>query len=237
MKRALTLSLIATVSAAALAAAARAAAAPTPPCPPVVPAARFAEHFLSAACMDCWQAAPAAPATSASGALRLDWIVPAGDDAPLAVAALTEAAERWHGGALPASREALRDQALPAVPPGVQLTVQSGLAWNGYMGLSFELASPPGAWPGDAHGWVALVERVPAGQDGTAVDRQLVRAVVGPFGVQAPTGQERLLQVYAVRLPANAQAQRLGAVGWIQRDDGQVLLATQSPAGACALGE
>jgi hypothetical protein len=212
-----------------------AADAAAPACPPPVPARALVEHFLSADCMDCWQAQDGTAGASAHGALRLDWIVPATDDAPLAVAALPEAGERWRAAVLPKGREATRNQTLPAAPQGARLAVQSGLAWNGYMGLSFELAGPA-AWPEDARGWVALVEHVPAGQDGTAVERNLVRAVVGPFGLAPPAGQERLLQVYAVRVPANAQPERLGAVGWIERRDGQVLMATQSPVGACTSG-
>jgi hypothetical protein len=199
-------------------------------CQPPAPARTLVEHFLPADCLDCWQAPGedgAAPV-----ALRLDWILPAGADAPLAAAALPEAAERWRAAVRPQAHEVARAHALPAAPPGARLGVQSGLAWNGYMGLSFELAGSA-TWPADARGWVALVERVPAGADGTAVARNLVRAVAGPFGLHPPAGQDRLLQVYAVRMPANAQPERLAAVGWIERDDGQVLMAAQSPLAAC----
>lgn len=200
---------------------------------PPVPA-RFVEAFLSADCMACWQSRDGAvDAAREPATLRLDWVVPgtAGDDAPLATAALPEAAARQHG-QLDATHPRWQSHDLP--PPGdAHLSVESGLAWNGYLGLSFELDRGQRAWPADAAGWVALVERVPSGQDGTPVDRQLVRAVVGPLTLDVRDGHHTVNHLQAVRLPANSQPERLAAVGWVERADGQVLLAAQSPFGHC----
>jgi hypothetical protein len=221
---------------AAFAAPASETAAPACTTPP--PAQQVVEHFLSADCLSCWQAGDAASGNADAGTLRLDWIVPGadGDAAPLATAALPEAAERWHE-PLPADHDAERAHALPPLPAGAHLRVLSGLAWNGYIGLSFDLTPANTAWPDDARGWIALVERVPAGQDGTPVARQLVRALVGPLTLDVPPGEPRLLHLYAVRLPANAQVERLAAVGWIERGDGQFALAAQSATGTCPLGQ
>lgn len=191
---------------------------------------RFVETFLSADCVACWQSGDR---DTNSSALQVDWVVPstAGDDAPLAVAALEEAGARLRG-PLPGVRPRVQAQDLP--PPGkASLVVLSGLAWNGYLGLSFELDRGDRSWPADASGWVALVERVPAGQDGTPVDRQLVRAVVGPLPLDARAGEHTVSHLRAVRLPPNSQPERLAAVGWVEQDDGRVLLATQSPYGHC----
>jgi hypothetical protein len=205
------------------------AAACVPPPPRVVQ-----EVFLSADCERCWQQADAG-ARPARG-LRLDWIVPGrrGDEAPLAVAALPEAQQRLKGQLTPEAGTVQR-QDLPAPPPGLRLAVSSGLAWNGYIGLSFELERGRQALPTDASGWVALVERVPAGEDGTPVERQLVRALVGPLPLAGT--QRKLQHLNAVLLPPNGHAERLAAVGWIERADGRMLAAAQSPAAGCAQGD
>jgi len=214
-----------------LALAGHSTAAPPAACTPQ-PVREVEEIFLSADCERCWQqgdAAAAAPRT-----LRLDWIVPGrqGDEAPLAAAALPEAGARLKG-QLTADTGSVQRQRLPAAPSGTRLSVQSGLAWNGYIGLSFELERV-GALPAGARGWVALVERVAAGDDGTPVARQLVRTLVGPLPLQPPRGQRRLQHLQAVLLPPNSRAERLAAVGWVERADGRMLLAAQSPAAGCA---
>jgi hypothetical protein len=192
------------------------------------------EAFLSADCLACWQA----PETllgkaSLDSTLRLDWIVPsaAGDDAPLATAALPEAVSRLRT-PLPATGEQTQVHALPAAD-GAALQVDSGLAWNGYISLSFDLTLPHTAWPADAVGWVALVERVPAGEDGSPIARQLVRALVGPLLLEPRDGQHEVHHLNAVRLPSNGKAERLAAVGWVERAGGPMLLASASPTLGC----
>jgi hypothetical protein len=189
--------------------------------------------FLSADCERCWQQADAG--ASAPRSLRLDWIVPGrrGDEAPLAGAAVPEAQQRLKGQLTPEAGTVQRHD-LPAPAPGLRLAVSSGLAWNGYIGLSFELERGRQALPADASGWLALVERVPAGEDGTPVQRQLVRALVGPLPLA--NTRRKLQHLNAVLLPPNAHAERLAAVGWIERADGRMLAAAQSPAAGCAQG-
>lgn len=200
------------------------AALAAPPCPSAP--SHWAERAIPADCLDCWQAEAAAlpPRT-----LALDWIVPAGEDAPMAVAALPEAAQRFGPGTPPAP-----PQPLPAVPRGVSLSVASGLGWNGYIALNFDLRQPADRrWPDGAQGWVALVERVPRGSDGSGADRRLVRALAGPLTLSPPPGRTLLKHLVAVRLPDNARPERFAAVGWIADARGAVLLAADSTAPGC----
>jgi len=198
-------------------------------CPP--PPRLWVERVISADCLACWQASAPRPR---SGSVVLDWIVPTNDDAALATAALTEAAERFPA-TQPDAQPAPREQPLPATGSGPRLSVSSGLAWNGYIGLGFELNRwrRPSVWPEGSQGWVALVERIPAGADGSGVARQLVRAVAGPLVLPQPAQRDRLHHLVAVRLPASAQPERLAAVGWVQAPGGQVLLAAQSAQPGC----
>lgn len=186
---------------------------------------RFVERVIAADCLACWQAADSLRPRS----LALDWIVPTGDDAELAVAALPEGSERFASGTLPTKRE----QTLP-MAGGARLEVSSGLAWNGYVGLNFSLQWPRrSAWPADAVGYVALVERIPAGTDGSGAARQLVRALAGPLSLERPAGKAPLQHLLAVRLPANGDPARFAAVGWLETPDHRVLLAAQSPPARC----
>ena len=203
-----------------------AAAAPAPagcaaPRPTVL-----VERYLSADCEACWQSAPPLPPdTAAAAPFVLDWIVPgaSGEAAPLAVAALPEAAARV------ARASALRpDEALTQTTPlparALHVEVQDGPAWNGYIGLRLEArydATRP--LPAGLAGWLALVERVPAGSEGTPVERRLVRALVGPLPAEALAAGRPVEHLRAVRLPPNARPERLSAVGWLETPAGRVL--------------
>lgn len=189
------------------------------------------EAFIDADCQACWQQKDSA--ASRPDALRLDWIVPSdkGDEAALAAAALPEAAQRL--AQPPGQRATAREHSLPTVG-GFQLQAQSGLAWNGYLGLSLDLhRNAKARLPADVSGWLALVERIPADTDGTPVARQLVRTVIGPLPLDLPAGQDRLQHLRAVLMPPNSQPDRLAAVAWVQRADGRMLMAAQSPAAGC----
>lgn len=201
-----------------------AAAHAAPACPAPVPR-QLVETFISADCETCWQQR----IDVGAGTLRLDWVVPGaqGDEAPLAVAALPEAGERLKS---PLAKDAAAVQAHAATrpPAGLKITANSGLAWNGYIALVLDLQQRNAkALTPQAMGWVALVERVPAGEDGSPEDRQLVRNVIGPLPLALPKGQHELRHLRAVRLPANVKVERLGAVGWIEDGDHIVAL-TQS---------
>ncbi|MED5619715.1 hypothetical protein [Ideonella sp. BN130291] len=206
-------------------------------CKPLAPQ-QVVESFLSADCAACWQQPDPASTVTGPRTLRLDWIVPGdlGDDAPLAAAALPEAKARLKTPLVPAD-SSVQQQRLPSPLPGVQLAVQSGLAWNGYIGLAFDLRQGRKPLPADAQGWVALVERVPAGQDGSAVQRQLVRALAGPLPLTFAPGQRQLQHLRAVLVPPNSRGERLAAVGWIASANGRMLMAAQSAPAGCATPE
>jgi hypothetical protein len=192
---------------AALAWAADAAAAPAPP---VCEAPqRVRERFIDATCAGCW-AAPD-PAALPASTWVLDWITPAatGADAPLAVGALPEAAERFAQlGAdhQPLDRSFDADWRLPTRTP-LRLAVTAGPAWNGYLGLQLEAR---GRAPKGATAYLALVEDIPAGAEGNAAARRLVRAVVGPLALPA----QGLRELRALRVPEGAKPERLRAMGW-----------------------
>lgn len=175
-------------------------------CP--APGATVTERFVSADCVACW-----AEATPARSAWVFDWIVPGtqGDEAPLAAAATPEAQARQQradtgGGA--ASR------------PAPRLTVSSGPAWNGYLGLEVQAR---GRAPAGATAWLALVEQLPAGSEGSTAPRWLLRNVVGPL----PLTGTRLLERRAMRWPEGAKPERLVARAWVEDAQGRIVAVTQ----------
>ena len=214
----------------ALAAALPAAAAPA--C--AAAGAATLERLFSADCPGCWAQAGAAgshPAQPSTGWV-FDWIVPAGADAALSAGALPESAERLQrlGPGGPSvgtgTGAATRLARQPARRAGSSagLRVQSGPAWNGYFGLELQL---PGVarsrLPAGSTGWLALVERVPAGSDGTPVARDLVRSVAGPLALDGPRAGQPLTHLRALRWPASAEPTRLQARAWIEAPDGTIL--------------
>ena len=205
---------------------ATAATAPTTlACPP--PQAAVAEAFFSADCADCWSAPPSTAA--AGNTWRFDWISPGGGDAPLAAGALPEAAERAQRlGAAPATSPApARLQAAGKALPGLRLRVTSGPAWQGYFGVQLSLAAASSSTlPTGATAWLALVERVPAGSDGTPINRALVRSVAGPLPLDAlkpGKAMTPMTHLRALRWPAGAEPTRLQARAWIETPDGRLL--------------
>ncbi len=179
---------------------------------PACPAPRqVVERFVPADCEACWAEAGAALPGSA---WVLDWIAPSprGPEAPLAVAALAEAAERLDAlGVAPAAASTQTFRWTLPARPALTLRVAGGPAWNGYLGLELTARGKP---PAGAVAYVALVEDVPAGSEGTAVARRLVRAVAGPLALDA--GGRASTQLRALRIPEGARAERLrGAAWWV----------------------
>ena len=196
-----------------------------PGCPPAH--AALHEVLLAADCSGCWSA-PAEPAVPAQ-AWRLDWIVPAADDAPLSAAAITEAVERLQRLAAPApsaaSATVLARAALPVAAAPGRLDIASGPAWQGYLGaqLSFTLARNQ-ALPEGSQAWLALVERLPAGSEGSPQARDLVRSLAGPLPLYGLQPGQAHTHLQALRWPEGARPERLQARGWIEGPGGQVLL-------------
>ena len=159
-----------------------------------------------------------------------DWIVPADAAAPLAAGALPESAERAERAApatlagLTAGQATERHQAPRALPAGLQLRARSGPAWQGYFGVQLSLRRPAGTrLPAGSTGWLALVEQVKAGSDGTPVDRALVRSLAGPLALDALPAGQPLTHLRALRWPASAEPTRLQARAWIEGPDGTIL--------------
>lgn len=178
----------------------------------------MAERFISAECSDCWsRAEPARPS-----AFELDWIVPNHAESPLEAAALIEADERRQraGQALPTASEA-RTHVQPLRPtPGLRLSVEIGPAWHGYLGLRFTLS---GRAPKGSRGWLALVELLPAGSEGNATPRVLVRALAGPLNLDAARPGQPLTHRQSMRWPETAEPDRLQPRGWIEAEDGRIV--------------
>ena len=187
------------------------------------------ERFFSADCADCWATAPGLPRAKAGPVRRwvFDWIVPAGAAAALAAGALPESAERAARGTLAGlavGHTSERRQAPRALPAGLQLRASAGPAWQGYFGVQLSLRHPAGtALPAGSTGWLALVEQVRGGSDGSPVDRALVRSVVGPLALDTLHAGQPLSHLRALRWPASAEPTRLQARAWIEGPDGTIL--------------
>ena len=176
------------------------------------------ERFISADCEACWTDAHAA--LPRPGAAALDWIMPgaAGDDAPLSAAARQDGLDR-----LQAMGRAMAPT-LPLPTPSLPLRVARGPALGGYIGTSIALQTIPGTAYGPLTAWLALVETIPAGSDGTAVERNLVRnTLVLDWSAAGDHAEIRPLSI-----PAGAQAARLQVIGWLEDANARVLAVAQS---------
>lgn len=202
--------------------------------------AALAERFIAADCGDCWAAADQGGETvhgQAGGrGWTLDWLLPRGADAAMSAAALPEADQRLQridqvapagqpradAGPGPAGVQFDR----PALPrrPGLTLRVASGPAWQGYFGLQLSLAVGAATrLPAGSTAWLALVEQIPAGVEGSALPRQLVRSVAGPLPLAALRAGRPVSHLQALRWPEGAQPERLQARGWLEAPDGRVI--------------
>lgn len=214
-------------------AAAALADCPKPPAPAV-----WVERFVSADCLACWGAEPPAPAgtlpeRAAPAPLAIDWIAPGrgGEQAPLAAAAMPEALARSVRAGGVGSDEALTTVQPLQARRSLELDVADGIALNGYIGLSLSLRyRSTRALPVGLVAYVALVERVPAGEEGTPVERLLVRSVAGPLELAALSAQRPLEHRLAARLPDTRRPERLTSVAWVETAKGRVLAAAAAAA-------
>jgi len=184
--------------------------------------AAVVERFISAECSACWT--DASIPVAAADAWLLDWIVPSarGDEAPLSPAAPDEAtarARRVLNNGINDERTVVHRTAARRAS-ATKLTVASGPAFNGYLGVQID---GRGRAPAGSGVWVALVESVPAGTDGTAVPRQLVRTVAGPFQPRELGGGKAWRVLQAMRWPETAKPERLRARAWIEHADGRLV--------------
>ncbi len=191
------------------------------------------ERFINADCADCWSD-PATPQAGA-GQLALDWVVPGsqGDDAPLSAVATRDALAR-----LGALDQRIPEKTLASSRPvkeleGTTLRVSHGLPVADYLGASIELKPIPAAakkqrWTA----WLALVETLPAGTEGSPVTRNLVRNVFqATWDGHKPilkTEQNRFFEMRSMNIAPGSNPSRLGVIGWVESENGQVLAAAQS---------
>ena len=164
----------------------------------VTPPQAVLERFVSADCADCWrdQATP----EPAAGSFAIDWVVPGtrGDDAPLAAVALDEAMERLAAlhRPVPQRSDAVFGRREGAAVP---LRLAQSATFNDYISTSMALKRP-GREPW--HAWLLLVEQLPAGTEGSPVERHLVRNVFRPDWTRAegrPRGglaEDRSMQLH-----------------------------------------
>jgi hypothetical protein len=211
------------------------AAPPSPECP--MKARTIVEHFVGADCLACWTAGAAAAGDAripgaeppADGGWSLDWVVPsAAENAPLAVPAIPEAAERLArlGPHLPARLEsppAGFDTSTELDKPDAarRLWIHSSLPWNGYFGVQMHAR---GHWPDGTTAWVGLVEILPAGVDGSVIERRLVRVLTGPVALpKSAATKDAVDPLFGMRWPPTAQPERIVAVAWVEGRDGRIL--------------
>ena len=201
------------------------------------------ERFINADCPTCWQD-PATPQARAEHAV-LDWVVPndagsKGDDAPLSVVANRDGLARLETLSKTLPQDTLTSTQLVAGLQGLNnrttLRVAHGLPVSGYLGVSIELKPVPQAarkqhWTA----WLALVETLAPGTEGTPVARSLVRNAfqVAWHGEPKPlkTGQNRFFEARSMRIAPGVNPDQLRLVGWVEDAKGRVLLTAQS---ACA---
>lgn len=179
------------------------------------------ERFISADCEACWQAGSAP--RPRRGELAIDWIVPGsrGDDAPLSAAATRDALDRLGalGRRAPGRLDSVRTARQQAAG---SLRVAVGPAFNGYVGASIQSL---GGGQGPFTGWLALVETLPAGTEGSPVERNLVRNLLQ---VAWPAAPGRRFEARPMGIPEGADPDRLRVVGWLQDSRGRIRAISES---------
>lgn len=198
----------------------------------------FVERFIPADCPACWRAAPPPlRGTENVPTLAIDWIVPGtrGGDAPLASAALPEGAARAARAGGIKGDEVLSASHPMSAQSALTVRVADGAVWNNYIGISLSVGyEAPRPLPDGIMAYVALVERVPACEEGSLVERRLVRTLVGPLTLAGLGPRRPLEHRMATRVPDMREPQRLSAVAWVETPNGRVLAASASVNEGCA---
>ncbi len=193
--------------------------------------ATLLERFISADCRDCWD--DAATPRARRGDLALDWVLPGtlGDEAPLSAVASRDGLKRLE--ALKLAAPARMSHEVTPVSIQGRLRVAHGLPVSGYIGASMGLQrvqqqAAPAPWTA----WLALVEIVPMGTEGSPVTRNLVRNLLQPLwdGRKQLSKGEHLgfLESRVMNIPAGADPSRLAVIGWVEDASGHVFAAAQS---------
>jgi hypothetical protein len=182
------------------------------------------ERFTSADCLTCWR--DRNTPHGAPGTMVLDWIVPGlkGDGAPLATAASDDAMERLDYLRRPTPQRA---DIVSTARAGdtVALRLAHGDAFNDYIGTSMQLREAGGeVW----HAWLLLVEKIPAGAEGSAVARNLVRKVFRPDWARLGRSRGPLAETRSLQVPATARPERLRLVGVLADGRGRIRAISQT---------
>ena len=190
------------------------------------------ERFLSADCEACWRAPPPAPLSA--GALALDWIVPSpqGEEAPLLAVASRDALLRLAalGRSAPATSLTTRTRLVRGAKE--KLRVAQGLPVGDYIGASIQFTHAAARAPQHLTAWLALVETITAGTEGTPIERNLVRNVLS-LNWDKPeklskTEHPVFQEIRPLSISPGANPARLRVVGWLQDGRGRIVSAAQS---------
>jgi hypothetical protein len=190
------------------------------------------ERFINADCKACW--ADAGTPRAGRRELALDWVLPGsqGDDAPLSAVATRDARKRLEGlSAAPAA--ASGNIKTPVNGQAGELRVAHGLPVSGYVGASIEFTPlKPEAAAQSWSAWLALVEILPTGTEGTPVARHLVRNLVQVAWKgreQRSTGKQMgFAESRSMNIPVGMDTGRMRVIGWVQDAKGRVVAAAQS---------
>ena len=181
------------------------------------------ELFISADCSTCWSEPH--KTRLHPQAILIDWIVPSdrGDEAPLSAAASRDALTRL----------AHLKQVMPVGGPittrlvtgsrSYLLRVAHGLPINDYVGASIEMKpAQPGRWTA----WLLLLETIPAGTEGSPVERRLARNL---FKIEWPQPMAkdkvmpaRLMESRPLSIPVGANPDNLSVLGWVEDTRGRI---------------
>ena len=195
--------------------------------------AALLERFVNADCEACWRD----PATPAAGHRQaaLDWVIPGsrGDDAPLSPVASRDGFQRLQALGLPVPSASVASTHAVTGLKGASLRVAHGLALGGYIGVSIELKPANNrAAQQPLTAWLALVESIPEGTEGTPVSRNLIRNVLqlNWNGISLLSKEKRtsFAETRVMSVTAGVNANNLQVIGWVEDSKGTVLAAAQS---------
>ncbi|MDB5932228.1 MAG: hypothetical protein JWR60_3935, partial [Polaromonas sp.] len=190
------------------------------------------ERFINADCDSCWR--DPATARPAVGTVALDWIAPGSraDDAPLSAVATRDALARLEAlkqGVPVASKTLLHP--VKAIK-GARLRVAHGLPVADYLGASIELKPIPSSARQPWTAWLALVETLPAGTEGSPVERNLVRNLLQhTWSLRKPLSkneQNRFFEARSMSIAPAANPERLRVIGWVEDEKSRIVAAAQS---------